>query len=214
MKTLKVLIGLILILFAFRVSTAQDYSFFELVTNRRDSPEKVMSAVGVKEGMIIGDIGAGWGRYAIPLAYKVGSSGKIFAVDIDPARLEFIRYRCKRNNIQNVVTILGKADDPLFPNEPLDMVFIVDTYHALDPFTPILLKIKSKLKPRAQIVIVHTFSEDALARLSRETKESGFTFEKLGNTDFLYQGTHGKPDDAGRVHRGWDIYLLKLKKKS
>ena len=203
MKAFKVWIGLILILLPFRGSTAQDYSFLEQVANLDNSPEEVMNAVGVKEGMIIGDIGAGRGRYTIPLAYRVGSSGKVFAVEINPARLDFIRYRCKRNNIQNVATILGKSDDPLFPKEPLDMVFIVDVYSALNPFTPILLKIKSQLKPGGQIVMVYTFSETILARLSRETKEAGFTYEKLENTDLAYQGTH----------RGWDIYLLKVDKK-
>jgi precorrin-6B methylase 2 len=162
-----------------------------------------MNAVGVKEGMTIGDIGAGWGRYTIPLAYRVGSSGKVFAVEINPDRLDFIRYRCQRNNIQNVVTILGKRDDPLFPEEPLDMVFLVDVYSAMNPFTPILSKIKRKLKPGGQIVMVYTFSESILARLSRETKEAGFTYEKQVNPGFPYQG----------AQRGWDIYLLKVNKR-
>jgi precorrin-6B methylase 2 len=203
MKTLKVLIGLIFILFTFRQSKAQDYSFLEQVANLDNSPEEVMNAVGVKEGMIIGDIGAGRGRYTIPLAYRVGSSGKVFAVEINPARLDFIRYRCQRNNIQNVVTILGKSDDPLFPKEPLDMVFMVDVYSALKQFTEILLKIKPNLKPGGQIVMVYTFTKTILARLSRETKEAGFTYEKLENTGFPYRG----------AQRGWDIYILKVDKK-
>lgn len=203
MNTLKVLIGLILILLPFCESKAQDYSFLEQVANLDNSPEEVMNAVGVKEGMIIGDIGAGRGRYTIPLAYRVGSSGKVFAVEINADHLDFIRYRCKRNNIQNVGTILGRRDDPLFPKEPFDMVFIVDVYSAMNPFTPILLKIKPKLKPGGQIVMVYTFTETFLARLRRETKEAGFTYEKLENTDFPYQG----------AQRGWDIYLLKVDKK-
>ena len=203
MNGFRVLIGLILILLPCRESKAQDYSFLEQVANLDNSPEEVMNAVGIKEGMIIGDLGAGRGRYTIPLAYRVGSSGKVFAVEIIPARLDFIRYRCERNNIQNVATILGKSDDPLFPKEPLDMVFMVDVYNALKQFTKILLKIKPNLKPGGQIVMVYTFSETLLARLSRETKEAGFTYEKLENTDFAYQGTH----------RGWDIYLLKVDKK-
>ena len=203
MSILKVMMGFLLILLPICESKAQDYSFLELVANLDNSPEEVMNAVGVKQGMIIGDIGAGIGRYTIPLAYRVGSSGKVYAVEINRDRLDFIRYRCKRNNIQNVETILGKRDDPLFPKESFDMVFIVDVYSAMNPFTPILLKIKPKLKPGGQIVMIYTFTETFLARLRRETKEAGFTYEKLANTDFPYYG----------AQRGWDIYLLKADKK-
>jgi len=203
MNALKVLVASILILLPLLESRTQDYSFPEQLANLDNSPQEVLNAVGVKEGMVIGDLGAGRGRYTIPLAYRVGSSGKVFAVEIIPDRLDFIRYRCKRNNIQNVTTILGKRDDPLFPEEPLDMVFIIDVFSALKQFTTILLKIKPKLKPGGQIVMVYTFTEPMLARLSRETKEAGFTYEKLECTDFFYHG----------AQRGWDIYLLKVDKK-
>lgn len=203
MNAFKICTVFLLILFLYRGSQAQDYSFLEQVANLDNSPEEVMNAVGVKEGMIIGDLGAGLGRYTIPLAYRVGSSGKVFAVEINPARIDFIRYRCERNNIRNVVTILGKRDDPLFPEEPLDMVFIVDVYSALNPLTPILLKIKPKLKRGGQIVMIYTFTDSLISRLSRETKEAGFIYEKLKNPDSPYHGSL----------RGWDIYLLKVETK-
>jgi precorrin-6B methylase 2 len=237
MRTLKILIGFSIFLFATNYFHAQDCGFFESVTNRRDPPEKVMNAVGVKPGMIIGEIGAGWGRYAIPLAYRVGSSGRIFANDINPVRLEFIRYRCKRNNITNVETILGETDDPLFPKQPLDMVFIVDTYHALeDQFTSILLKIKPNLKASSKVVIVFPIREETLATLSNQAKKAGYTYEKLNNI-YLYYNVdktrfsqteweelvglcqdNQKPgytydDSTGTIRYEWDVYILKIDKK-
>lgn len=199
MRIRNILICLSVILAGGQELVAQDYNFFERITNRRDSPEQVMEAVGVRTGMIIGEIGAGWGRYTTALAYRVGPEGKVFAGDINPARLDFIRYRCERQNIQNVETILGKTDDPRYPHQPLDMVFIIDTYHALEQFTAILLNVKPLLKPGAKIVIVHLFDDSEFARLGRETKEAGFTCERLGNLGFL--------------RFGWELVVLKAAPK-
>ena len=57
--------------------------------NDRMPPEKVMDAIGVKPGMVIGEVGAGRGRYTVHLANRVGSQGKIFANDINEKALEY-----------------------------------------------------------------------------------------------------------------------------
>lgn len=234
MRTLKILFALSLFLFISNYIFAQDCGFFEMVENIRDSPELVMNAVGVRPGMIIGEIGAGWGRYAIPLAYRVGSSGKIFANDIDSNRLAFIRYRCMRNNITNVVTILGETNDPLFPKQPMDMVFIVDAYHVLeDQFTSILGLIKPNLKPKGKIVIVFPIRESTLATLELHTQAAGYTKTKLDSI-YLYTNItqtdispskweelvrlskngrkpgYSYDEKTGCVRVEWDVYILEV----
>ncbi len=117
-------------------------------------PEKVMDAIGVKPGMTIGEIGAGHGRYTVHLARRVGQKGKIFANDIDQEALSVLCGRCQRENITNVETILGKEEDPLFPEKSLDMAFMVWVFHGLDKPGPLFKNLKSGLKPGAPLVIV------------------------------------------------------------
>jgi ubiquinone/menaquinone biosynthesis C-methylase UbiE len=124
------------------------------INEKLQPPEKVMDAIGIKPGMIIGEIGAGHGRYTVHLARRVGHKGKIFANDIDKNALSTIRERCKRENIVNVETILGKEDDPLFPKKSLDMAFMVWVFHGLDKPAPLLKNLKSGLKPGAPLVII------------------------------------------------------------
>ncbi len=124
------------------------------INEKLQPPEKVMDAIGVNAGMTIGEIGAGHGRYTVHLARRVGSSGKIFANDIDKNVLSVLRERCQRENIVNVETILGKEDDPLFPEKSLDMAFMVWVFHGLDKPGPLFRNLKSSLKPGAPLVIV------------------------------------------------------------
>jgi tRNA A58 N-methylase Trm61 len=42
-----------------------------------------MDAVGIKPGMVIGEVGAGRGRYTVFLATRMGDTGMIFANEID-----------------------------------------------------------------------------------------------------------------------------------
>jgi len=113
-----------------------------------------MDAIGVKPGMTIGEIGAGHGRYTVHLAGRVGHKGKIFANDIDENALSILRQRCQRENIVNVEIILGKEDDPLFPEKSLDMAFMVWVFHGLDNPGPLFKNLISGLKPGAPLVIV------------------------------------------------------------
>ena len=56
---------------------------WEKRANERQSPEKVMDSIGLKPGMVIGEIGAGRGRYTVFLAKRVGETGKVYANDIN-----------------------------------------------------------------------------------------------------------------------------------
>jgi ubiquinone/menaquinone biosynthesis C-methylase UbiE len=122
--------------------------------NELQPPDKIMEAIGVKPGMVIGEVGAGRGRFTVLLARRVGSEGKIYANDVDEGSLSYLSRRCRRERIENVVTILGRTDDPLFPAEALDLVFMINTYHHLARPVLLLRNIIPSLKPGAIVAIV------------------------------------------------------------
>ena len=74
---------------------------------------------------VIGEIGAGRGRYTVHLARRVGPAGKVYANDISESALSYLRDRCRRDNIENIEIILGEELDPLLPEKALDMVIMV-----------------------------------------------------------------------------------------
>jgi len=124
------------------------------INSQRHPPEKVRKTIGVKSGMVIGEIGAGRGRYTVLLADWVGTEGKVFANDIDKNALVFLNERCRRNNISNIETVMGRVDDPRLPEGKLDMAFMIWVYHMLDQPIPLLKNLKSSLKPGASLVII------------------------------------------------------------
>lgn len=133
------------------------FLFSNLFAERRDSwllPEKVMSVIGVKREMVIGVAGAGHGYFTFKMAKRVGPNGRIYANEINKNKLEYIKNRCKRDNVINVTTILGEVEDPLFPIGKMDMVFMCYVFHDLKKPVEFLINIKKSLKPQATVVIL------------------------------------------------------------
>lgn len=126
----------------------------ERATNERQPPDKIMDAIGLKPGMVVGEVGAGRGRFTVHLAARVGPTGYIYANDINKTVLAAIRDRCERDHITNIETILGRVDDPLFPKGALDMVFMILTYHHLAKPVDLFKNLVPSLKPGATVVIV------------------------------------------------------------
>ncbi len=117
-------------------------------------PDKVMDVLGVKPGMIIGEVGAGHGYFTFHLSRRVGDSGRIYANDIASRALASIRSKCETQGITNVETIVGEVEDPLLPMGILDMVFIVNAFHDLAKPVALLNNLVPSLKPDAPVVII------------------------------------------------------------
>jgi len=100
--------------------------------SRRDArlqPERVLDAVGIRPGMVVGEAGAGRGYFTFKLARRVGASGKVYANDIDRAALDDLRQVCRDEKIGNVETVVGEVEDPLFPVAGIEVVVMVYALH-------------------------------------------------------------------------------------
>jgi ubiquinone/menaquinone biosynthesis C-methylase UbiE len=117
-------------------------------------PDRVMDSIGVAPGMMVGEVGAGRGRYVVHMARRVGPKGKIYANDIDADALSYLQRRCKRDSIPNVVTILGAVTDPKLPRNALDMVYLINTYHHLEEPVELMRNIGASLKANGFLVII------------------------------------------------------------
>lgn len=125
--------------------------------NKRDEwqqPEKIMNAIGVKPGMVIGDIGAGEGYFTFKLSKRVGKRGIIYANDINWRSIERMKRQIEKEGITNIKTILGEANDPLMPDGVLDIALMVNVFHYLEKPVKFLEKIRQSLKEKGLLAIV------------------------------------------------------------
>jgi ubiquinone/menaquinone biosynthesis C-methylase UbiE len=116
-------------------------------------PDQIMDALGIADGSIVADLGAGGGWFTTRLARRVGPNGLVYAEDIQPEMIEVIGGRIQRENLLNVRTVLGTAKDPRLPRG-IDAVVIVDAYHEMEDPVALLKNVEQSLKPQGRIGVV------------------------------------------------------------
>jgi len=132
-----------------------DLSIFETAgRDERLHINKVMDILAIQPGKDVADIGAGSGWFTVRAAKRVTTSGKVYAVDINPEAIEYIENRTHKDQLHNVKTILGKADNPELPPDSIDSVLLLKTYHEVADPVELLQHLRGSLKPGARVGII------------------------------------------------------------
>jgi predicted methyltransferase len=182
-----------------------DLSIFE--TPGRDERlqiNRVMDMLGIEPGKNVADIGAGSGWFTVRAARRVTSSGTVYAVDINPDAIHYIDQRAKKDQLQNIKTILSKPDNSQLPADSVDAVLLLKTYHEVARPVVLLRNLRTSLKPGAKIGVIdrngngenHGVSKDVVVR---EAGQAGYElrdsqdFVKADGMDYFLIFT-AKPD--------------------
>ena len=152
---------------------------------------RVMDILGITAGKSVGDIGAGSGWFTVRAGTRVGASGTVYAVDINPEAIRYIGARAKKEQLKNVKTILSQAANPMLPDESVDAVLLLKTYHEVTQPVALLRNLRPALRSGAKVGVIdrngngedHGVEREVVIR---EAKEAGYKL--LDQYDFV------KPD--------------------
>jgi SAM-dependent methyltransferase len=166
-----------------------DLSIFEdKDRDKKLQVERVMDILGLKEGAHVADIGAGSGWFTVRAAKRVGSTGIVYAVDINPESIAYINRRTQREGIGNVHAILSEEDDPGLSKNSIDSVLLLKTYHEVAHPVLLLENLRSSLRSGARVGVIdrngkgddHGVSRDVVIQ---EAAQAGY--QLLEQYDFV-----------------------------
>ena len=155
---------------------------------KEENTSLLLKNLAVKPGMLIADIGAGSGYHSALLSKMVGS-GKVFAVDVEPAMIAYLNERIKQEKLSGIVPVLSTEQKVSLPENTIDMMLLVDVYHEFSYPYEMTISMRAALKPGGKLVLVEFRSEDATvpiktihkmseAQAIKEFKAAGFAFDK------------------------------------
>ena len=123
----------------------------EIFAQRR----KLVEAVGLHPGQTLADIGAGTGLFSWMFAEKVEPKGTIYAVEIAPAFLKYMREQARKRGLERVVKPVRSTQDTtnLAPGS-IDVAFICATYHHFEHPAKMLASIHRSLHPGGRLVVI------------------------------------------------------------
>jgi SAM-dependent methyltransferase len=127
---------------------------------QEERPQLVLDALELRPGQAVADLGCGSGYYAFRMGELVGSDGRVFAVDIEPRMLDFVRERARRERVTNIEPVRASASDPNLAAQSVDLVLMVDVYHELEHPFEVMQKVRTALKPGGRVALVEFRGED------------------------------------------------------
>src|ERR1700682_6442471 len=158
--------------------------------DQRRQINRVMDTLGIAPGKSVADIGAVSGWFTVRAAKRVGDTGTVYAVDINPEAIRYIVSRIRKENLRNVKPILGKPDNPLLP-ATVDAVLLLKTYHEVAEPIELLRNLRPSLAAGARVGVIDrngNGENHGVARniVIREANEAGY--QLLEQDDFVKDG--------------------------
>ena len=104
--------------------------------------------------MVVADVGAGRGEWAVVFAEHMGPTGHVFATEIDPDRVEDIRRHAESIGVDNVTPTLGTATKTGLPDACCDAMVLRLVYHEFTDPEPMLAGMLRALKPGGTVAVI------------------------------------------------------------
>jgi ubiquinone/menaquinone biosynthesis C-methylase UbiE len=130
-----------------------------------------MAALAIGTGSQVADVGAGDGYFVGFLAEEVGSTGRVFAVDVSERALSNLRQLIDDEGLDNVEVVHGDYDDPNLPDGSLDAVLVVNAYHEMTEYEAMLAGMLQSLRPGGRLVMLDHIPSDASDSRGRQTRD-------------------------------------------
>ncbi len=132
----------------------------------------LLQVLALKPGMVVADVGAGTGYYARRMAQFVGSTGTIYAVDVQPEMIKMLSELAQKAALKNIKPVLATVDNVKLAEASIDLAIMVDVYHELEYPFEVLASIVRALKPNGKVVFVEYRAEDSAVPIKRLHKMS------------------------------------------
>jgi predicted O-methyltransferase YrrM len=72
---------------------------------KEERTDLLVKELGLKPGMVVADIGAGTGYFSRRIAARVGPSGKVYAVDVQPEMLRLLEALARQPGLANIQAV-------------------------------------------------------------------------------------------------------------
>ena len=149
--------------------------------------DRVMDILHVTPGKAVADIGAGGGWFTVRAARRVGTSGIVYAEDINPQYIGAIERRAIKEQLSNVKPTLGTPDDPKLLPGTIDAVLLLKVYHEIANPRAFLRNLQPALRPGARIGIIDrngTGDDHGLKQAVLEKEMLAAGFREVEHYDF------------------------------
>ncbi|MFH0987629.1 MAG: class I SAM-dependent methyltransferase [Patescibacteria group bacterium] len=165
------------------------------------NPTNIIESLGiVQSGMRIADFGCGHGYFTIPLAKKVGSGGRVYAVDVMQESLDVVNAEAKSENLGNIETVRGnleKVGGSGVENGGIDVVLMLNLLFQTENDQQVVQEARRVLKTNGKVIFIDWRKDVPLGPVGKRIEpgkatelfqNEQFVLERKFNTDSYHYG--------------------------
>lgn len=155
-------------------------------------PEKNIEQLSLGEGSYVADFGSGSGFYSFAAAQAVGSSGRVYSLDVQKDLLQKVKKESQARHLTNLEIIWADLDHvggSKLRESSIDAVILANILFQLENKDNTILEIKRILKRNGRVLVIDWLSsfgglgpkaEDVLSKeKARELfLKHGFIFDR------------------------------------
>jgi len=121
-------------------------------------PKETLSMLGLRKGMVLADLGCGYGTFTLAGAEIVGKAGFVYAVDINRRMVERAKERSTMKGFRNVRAMRGditslKRTELL--DQSVDFALLANIIHGTRGKIGLLKGVARILRPHGRIAILN-----------------------------------------------------------
>jgi ubiquinone/menaquinone biosynthesis C-methylase UbiE len=155
-----------------------------LLLGRPGDVGRLASELGLQPGSSVADVGAGSGGWTFRLAELVGATGRVYATEVDPAKLDALRHEVTKRGLANVTVLQAGERATHLPDGSCDAIVLRGVYHHLQDPAAFQAEARRALRSGGRLAIVD-FAPDGPWRWH-------FVFDSSGDAAGPRHG-HGVP---------------------
>jgi ubiquinone/menaquinone biosynthesis C-methylase UbiE len=116
--------------------------------------KRLIAALDIHQGSVVGEIGAGAGELTVALAREVGPEGRIYSNELNPARRADIARAVQSAGLANVTVVEGAPAGANLPDNCCDAIFMRLVYHHFADPAAMNATLFRALKPGGSIAVI------------------------------------------------------------
>lgn len=127
------------------------------MTAHFSSPRENVLHLGLREGMKVGDFGAGSGHYARAAAAIVGHGGRVYAIDVQEDVLKHLKLNSHEHHQRIIEAVWGDIEKPggtHLRDASLDAAILANTFFQIENRFGFLTELKRVLKQGGKLVVI------------------------------------------------------------
>jgi len=163
---------------------------------RRRYMRPVLDRVGIVPGERVLELGPGPGVFTVDAAQRVGSQGRLIAVDIQPEMIIQAERRVREAGLTNVQTYVASAYDLPLNDESVDRAFLVTVLPEVPDPARALTELHRVLKPGGRMSITEEFVDPdypTARETIRKAETAGFELEERHGNWWVYTLNFRRP---------------------